>query len=162
MTAAARPGRSGVTAPAGDRAARHAEQTPPARSLILKRVYDPPDAADGVRILVDRLWPRGVRKEAARIDRWMRDLAPSPALRQWFGHDPARWEEFCRRYRAELAARTEALEALRALARQRPVTLVHAARDARHNNAVALRAALLRRKLPPEPAPAGDQGPDGR
>lgn len=122
------------------------ERTPPARNLILKRAFDPPAEADGVRVLVDRLWPRGLRKEAARIDRWMRNLAPSGELRRWFGHDPERWEEFRRRYEEELGEHPEALEVLRALAAERPVTLVFAARNVRHNNAAVLRAMLLRRR----------------
>jgi uncharacterized protein YeaO (DUF488 family) len=116
-----------------------------AHDVKLKRAYDPPAGGDGVRVLVDRLWPRGVKKEAAAIDRWAKDLAPSAGLRKWFGHDPRRWEEFRRRYRAELRDHPQQLEDLRALARQGPITLVYAARDEEHNDAVVLRDVLLGR-----------------
>jgi uncharacterized protein YeaO (DUF488 family) len=117
----------------------------PAAHVRLKRAYEPPHADDGARILVDRLWPRGVTKAAASVDRWMKDLAPSAELRQWFGHDPARWNEVRRRYAAEVRARPELLDELRALARNGVVTLVYAARDEEHNDAVVLRDVLLRR-----------------
>jgi len=117
----------------------------PSANVRLKRAYEPPHADDGARILVDRLWPRGVTKAAASVDRWMKDLAPSAELRQWFGHDPARWNEFRRRYAAEMRARPELLDELRALARNGVVTLVYAARDEEHNDAVVLRDVLLRR-----------------
>ncbi len=97
-----------------------------------------------MRILIDRLWPRGVKKEAARIDLWVKELAPSTALRKWFGHDPARWDEFRSRYAAELTDKGEELRRLRDLARPGPITLVYAARDEEHNDAVALRELLLR------------------
>jgi uncharacterized protein YeaO (DUF488 family) len=116
-----------------------------ARDIRLKRAYDPPSAEDGERILVDRLWPRGVSKASAGIDRWLKDIAPSTALRKWFGHDPARWEEFRRRYGAEIRAHAEPLAELRAAARKGPITLVFAARDERHNDAVVLREVLLGR-----------------
>jgi uncharacterized protein YeaO (DUF488 family) len=108
----------------------------------IKRAYLPPSPDDGVRALVDRLWPRGLRKTEAAVDLWLKDLAPSTELRQWFGHDPRRWEEFCRRYRAELASRAEQLDELRAIARRGPLTLVFAARDELHNQAVVLRDVL--------------------
>jgi len=108
----------------------------------LKRAYAAPSAEDGVRVLVDRLWPRGLAKTEARIDRWIKDLAPSTELRKWFGHDPARWDEFRRRYQAELAGRAALMQELRALARQQPVTLIFAARDEAHNEAVVLRDEL--------------------
>ncbi|MGH6977597.1 MAG: DUF488 domain-containing protein [Stellaceae bacterium] len=111
----------------------------------LKRAYDPPSSRDGMRVLVDRLWPRGVRKAKARIDLWLRDVAPSATLRQWFGHDPARWSEFRRRYRAELKRQPEALARLRMLARQGRITLVFGARDARRNQAVVLKELLAGR-----------------
>jgi uncharacterized protein YeaO (DUF488 family) len=117
----------------------------PAGNVRLKRAYEPPHADDGARILVDRLWPRGVTKAAASVDRWMKELAPSAELRQWFGHDPARWNEFRRRYAEEIRARPELLDELRALARDGVVTLVYAARDEAHNDAVVLRDALLGR-----------------
>ncbi|HEX8874042.1 MAG TPA: DUF488 domain-containing protein, partial [Nitrosospira sp.] len=115
-------------------------------NIKLKRAYDPPEPADGIRILVDRLWPRGVKKVDAAIDQWMKDIAPSADLRNWFGHDPVRWEEFCERYAAELGQHPEQLEQLRELARKGPITLVYSARDEAHNDAVALRAFILGRK----------------
>lgn len=111
----------------------------------LERAYTPPSARDGTRVLVDRLWPRGLEKEKAKVDLWAKDLAPSTELRRWFGHDPAKWPEFQRRYRDELAARGEELDALHHLARKGTVTLVYAARDETHNNAVVLRDVLLER-----------------
>ena len=111
--------------------------------IRIKRVYDPPGDQDGARVLVDRLWPRGLGKEAAALTLWLKEVAPSPALRTWFGHDPARWEEFRRRYLAELAGNgDEALGRLLALARHEPVTLLYAAHDTAHNNAVVLAAYL--------------------
>lgn len=111
-------------------------------SLRVRRAYDPPVADDGCRVLVDRLWPRGLKREAAGIDHWLRALAPSNALRQWFAHDPARWDEFRRRYADELQtpAATAALAELRGLIDAHPVvTLLYAARDTTCNNAEALR-----------------------
>ena len=113
--------------------------------IRLKRAYDAPAADDGVRVLVDRLWPRGVRKADAAIDLWMKDIAPSTELRRWFGHDPARWPEFRRRYEAELREHADRLEELRGMARRGPVTLVFGARDEVHNDAVMLRELLLER-----------------
>ena len=113
--------------------------------IQLKRAYEAPAATDGARILVDRLWPRGVTKEALALTEWAKELAPSTALRQWFGHDPARWEAFRQRYRAELAQQETALAALWALARAEVVTLVYAAHDEAHNNAVVVREVLLER-----------------
>jgi uncharacterized protein YeaO (DUF488 family) len=113
--------------------------------IRLKRAYDAPAADDGVRVLVDRLWPRGVRKADAAIDLWMKDIAPSTELRRWFGHDPARWPEFRRRYEAELQGHADRLEELRGMARRGPVTLVFGARDEVHNDAVMLRELLLER-----------------
>jgi uncharacterized protein YeaO (DUF488 family) len=107
-------------------------------SFRIKRVYEPPAAADGTRVLVDRLWPRGLRKEAAALDDWEKDIAPSPALRTWFGHRPERFAEFSRRYRAELAERPEAAARLRSLARKGPVTLLYGAHDEEHNHARVL------------------------
>ena len=108
----------------------------------IKRIYAPVAAGDGYRILVDRLWPRGVSKAEARIDLWMRDIAPSTALRRWFNHDPAKWEEFCERYRIELREQQPLLDAVRQQAKEGPVTLVYAARDERFNQAVALQVLL--------------------
>jgi uncharacterized protein YeaO (DUF488 family) len=108
-----------------------------------KRAYEPAERADGYRILIDRLWPRGVSKGEAHLDEWAKDLAPSPELRRWFGHDPARFDEFRRRYRDELAAHEGELDALRRRARSGTVTLVYGARDTEHNGAVVL-AELLK------------------
>jgi len=110
----------------------------------LKRAYDAPAASDGYRVLIDRLWPRGVSKRNARLDEWARQLAPSSELRRWFGHDPARFEEFRRRYSAELAAQDEKLRELRRRAREGTLTLVYGAHDEKHNDAVVL-AEILRR-----------------
>lgn len=112
-------------------------------TIHLKRAYELPSSADGVRVLVDRLWPRGVSKERAAIDKWMKDVAPSTELRRWFGHDPKRWSEFRRRYRTELSRHEELLNELRAMARKRPLTLIYAARDEAHNEAVVLRDVLI-------------------
>ena len=117
----------------------------PATHLRLKRAYEPAAAEDGVRILVDRLWPRGLSKAKAALDDWMKDIAPTTELRQWFGHDPARWAEFQRRYRAELREHAEQLDHIRALAKTRTITLVYGARDEVHNDAVVLRDVLLRK-----------------
>jgi uncharacterized protein YeaO (DUF488 family) len=122
--------------------ARKAGKTPGKANVRLKRAYDEPAAADGKRILVDRLWPRGVKKDAAAIDQWAKDIAPSDALRTWFGHDPARWSEFRRRYIAELRGHAAELDELRALAKRGPVTLVYGARDEEHNQAVVIRDLL--------------------
>jgi len=116
----------------------------PASHVRLKRAYEPPSPEDGVRVLVDRLWPRGLRKADAAIDRWMKDVAPSTELRQWFGHDPERWQEFHRRYAKELQQHTTAIDELRDLARHDTITLVFGSRDEEHNDAVALREILMR------------------
>ncbi|BCA78240.1 DUF488 domain-containing protein [Desulfuromonas sp. AOP6] len=115
-------------------------------SLYLKRAFEPPQPQDGYRVLVDGLWPRGLSKDALQVQEWLKEIAPSRELRRWFGHDPDRWEEFRRRYFEELEAKGEALTELRERARQGTLTLVYAARDEEHNNAVALRDYLLRRK----------------
>jgi uncharacterized protein YeaO (DUF488 family) len=115
----------------------------PSQNIRLKRAYERPSPADGTRILVDRLWPRGVRKDAAAIDRWVKDLAPSTELRKWFGHDPARWREFKRRYTAELLRQPELLDELRTLARRGSITLIYAARDQEHNEAIIIRDMLV-------------------
>jgi uncharacterized protein YeaO (DUF488 family) len=111
--------------------------------IRLKRAYEPPGPEDGVRILIDRLWPRGIGKSEAAIDRWLKDAAPSNELRRWFGHDPSKWDEFRRRYEAELSHRAELLSELRETARKGPLTLVYGARDEVHNNAVVLRDILM-------------------
>ena len=115
----------------------------PDDNVRLKRAYEPPAADDGIRILVDRLWPRAVSKQALALDEWMKDIAPSSELRRWFGHDPGRWHEFCRRYAAEVHEHQGKLEELRARARKGRVTLVFSARDEVHNDAVALRSFIL-------------------
>ena len=113
--------------------------------LRLKRTYEPAVAADGERILVDRLWPRGVTRAEAHLDEWARELAPSTELRRWFGHDPRRWPEFKRRYRHELRAHGDLLRDITARASRGPVTLVYGARDEAHNDAVVLAAAIRAR-----------------
>ena len=115
---------------------------PPA-NLQLKRAYAPAAPSDGTRILIDRLWPRGVSKERADLADWMKEIAPSTALREWFGHDPARWGEFQSRYRAELANHQAELDQIRDLATKGMVTLDYGARDEVHNDAVVLREVLL-------------------
>jgi uncharacterized protein YeaO (DUF488 family) len=114
-----------------------------AGNVKLKRAYERPDAGDGTRVLIDRLWPRGVRKVDAAIDQWAKDIAPSTALRKWFGHDPARWQEFRSRYAVEVHAHPEQLDRLRALARDGPI-----------NDAVALRDFLLGRQAKRKPKAA--------
>ena len=114
-----------------------------AGNVKLKRAYEPPTADDGTRILIDRLWPRGVTKERAAIDQWMKDISPSTELRKWFGHDPARWDEFRRRYSEEVHQHAELLDQLRSLAREGPITLVYSAHDEKHNDAVELRELIL-------------------
>jgi uncharacterized protein YeaO (DUF488 family) len=105
--------------------------------ISIKRVYEPPSPADGCRVLVDRLWPRGVSKAKAQLDLWMKDIAPSAELRRWFDHRPERWDEFRRRYVEELRSNPN-LPTLRKMAADRPLTLVYAARDEAHNDAVVL------------------------
>jgi len=123
----------------------------PAANIRLKRAYEPADAEDGMRVLVDRLWPRGVSKVDAALDQWMKEIAPSTELRKWFGHDPDRWEEFCRRYGEELHQNTELLSQLRSLAHQGPITLVYSAHDEVHNDAIVLRDVILGRQIPHTP-----------
>lgn len=107
--------------------------------IRVRRVHEPASPDDGLRLLVDRLWPRGLRKDQARADRWLRDIAPGDALRRWFAHDPQKWDAFRRRYFAELDSRPEAVAELRALLAAHPrVTLLYAAKDPEHNNAQAL------------------------
>lgn len=113
--------------------------------IQIKRVYEPHCAGDGSRILVERLWPRGVAKAALEMDAWLKDAAPSTELRRWFNHDPERWTEFQRRYRAELAAHPDAWEPILEKARRGRVTLLYSAHDVEHNNAVVLRDFLLAR-----------------
>ena len=113
-------------------------------TIRLRRVYDAPDPSDGRRILVDRLWPRGLSRPNIRVDLWLPDAAPSTELRRWFGHNPAKWREFQRRYKRELAGKPDLLAYLRQAARRRSITLVYAARDREHNNALVLHASIMR------------------
>lgn len=117
-----------------------------AGNVRLKRAYEPPVPEDGERILVDRLWPRGVSRADAALDGWMKDIAPSTALRQWFAHDPARWETFRQRYAEELRNHADLVEQLRARAHRGTITLVYSAHDAEHNDAVVLRDIVLGRR----------------
>jgi uncharacterized protein YeaO (DUF488 family) len=130
----------------------------PASHVRLKRAYEPAAPDDGVRVLVDRLWPRGLRKADAAIDRWMKDIAPSTELRRWFGHDPERWPALHRRYSQELLQQAVAIDELRELARGGRVTLVFAAHDEAHNDAVVLRDALLQPRDSKGSAQAGVRG----
>ena len=116
-------------------------------NVRVKRAYDAASPADGYRVLIDRLWPRGISRERAQLDEWEKDLAPSTSLRNWFGHDPARYEEFRRRYTEELRPRRTQIAALRRRARAGTLTLVHSARDTEHNDAAVL-AEIVRRGLP--------------
>ena len=114
-----------------------------ASRVKLKRAYEAPADDDGTRVLIDRLWPRGVRKQDAALDLWLKELGPSTELRKWFGHEPARWDEVRTRYAAELAQKTELMAQLREFARQGVLTLVYSAHDQQHNDAVVLRSLLL-------------------
>ena len=115
--------------------------------IKLKRAYEPPASDDGTRILIDRLWPRGVKKADAAIDEWMKDIAPSTGLRKWFGHDPARWQEFRRRYQSEIRQHPDEFDRLRTLAQNGRITLVFSAHDEAHNDAVVLKDLLLGRRV---------------
>jgi uncharacterized protein YeaO (DUF488 family) len=130
-----------ATGPASTRRSARA----PACGVGIKRIYDAPEVTDGYRVLIDRLWPRGISKKRAALDAWLTDLAPSTALRTWFHHDPKRWREFARRYRAELWAQAPVLQTLRQRAGRQRVTLLYAARDARVNQATVLREVMLQR-----------------
>ncbi|WP_425410419.1 DUF488 domain-containing protein [Hyphococcus sp.] len=110
--------------------------------IRLKRAYEKPAKADGKRILVERLWPRGVTKAAALLDEWLKDIAPSPSLRKWYGHDPEKWPEFQKRYRAELAGNKEGVERLREICKSGTVTFIYAAKDEERNSAAVLKAFL--------------------
>lgn len=114
--------------------------------IRLKRVYEPEDDGDGARILIDRLWPRGLRKEDAHLSLWLKEIAPSPELRRWFGHDPKRFAEFSDRYRAELAENDDAVARLEDFLKKGRVTLLYAAHDEAHNHALVLADFLKRRK----------------
>ncbi len=111
-------------------------------SIVVKRIYEPPAKTDGTRILVDRLWPRGIKKDTAALDDWTKEVGPSNELRQWFGHEPDKWKEFQRRYNAELDANADAWQPLLARARKGRLTLLFGTREERYNNAVALKAYL--------------------
>lgn len=113
--------------------------------IRIKRAHEPAGRADGRRVLVDRVWPRGVSRESARLDDWLKDVAPSTKLRKWFGHDPERWTEFRRRYHRELDDQDERIDELKRLAKRGTLTLVFAAKDETHNNAVALKEYLTGR-----------------
>jgi uncharacterized protein YeaO (DUF488 family) len=121
----------------------------------IKRVYEAPEASDGFRVLVDRLWPRGMAKERAALNLWMKDIAPSTELRRWFGHDPKRWKKFQTRYRAELKEHDTDLAQLRSQARKGTVTLLFGARDIEHNEAVVLRNVLVGSTIVRAPPPIG-------
>jgi uncharacterized protein YeaO (DUF488 family) len=112
--------------------------------IQLKRVYEKPSRKDGLRVLVDRLWPRGLTKELAAVDLWLKDVAPSTELRQWFGHDPAKWKEFQARYRKELQGKKDSLKVLRQKQKGHTVTLLYGARDEEHNEAKVLKLILDR------------------
>ncbi len=114
-------------------------------AIRLKRVYEPPSPDDGTRILVERLWPRGVNKQKAAVDHWAKEVAPSPELRKWYGHDPEKWDEFRKRYEAELDVNGAALDDLKRRVTEGPVTFVYAARDEEHNSALVLKESLERR-----------------
>jgi uncharacterized protein YeaO (DUF488 family) len=114
--------------------------------LKLKRIYDQPSPSDGMRILVERLWPRAVSKQRARVDLWLKDVAPSTELRQWYGHDPAKWKQFRQRYQAELRARPDALELLKHKSKEGTVTLIFATKDEKHSGALVLKQFLNGRK----------------
>jgi uncharacterized protein YeaO (DUF488 family) len=112
------------------------------KSIRIKRAYEEPDVEDGKRVLVDRLWPRGLTKQKAKIDLWLKDVAPSTELRKWFSHDPAKWAEFQRRYREELKGNKEQFSLLREEAAKGAVTLIYGAKDQQHNEAVVLQRLL--------------------
>jgi uncharacterized protein YeaO (DUF488 family) len=114
--------------------------------IQLKRVYEKPSRKDGLRILVDRLWPRGLTKEQAALKLWLKDVAPSTELRKWFGHDPAKWKQFQTRYRKELGENKDALKRLKQMIKEHTVTLVYGARDEEHNEAIVLKKILDARK----------------
>jgi uncharacterized protein YeaO (DUF488 family) len=120
--------------------------------IKIKRAYMPPERDDGTRILVDRLWPRGLTKKKAKIDLWLKDLAPSTELRKWFGHDPRKWKEFQVRYAGELKSKKAELELLKQEVAEGPITLVYGAKDEVHNEAV-----VLQRKLPAKRASSSTQ-----
>lgn len=115
--------------------------------IKVKRIYDPVSPDDGKRILVDRLWPRGIKKNEAEINEWLKDIAPSDGLRKWFSHDPNKWQEFKNRYIKELKNNSELIERLKAVAKKEKVTLLFSAKDVEHNNAVVLKEVIEKKKL---------------
>jgi uncharacterized protein YeaO (DUF488 family) len=134
------------------RTASSASRKARATGIQIKRIYDDPIPADGVRVLVDRLWPRGVTKERAHLDEWFREIAPSPALREWFDHDPKRFAEFRKRYQAELKPQSAELAKLKTEARTTRVTLLYAAHDPQINHAVVLKEAIEKARSRARPA----------
>jgi uncharacterized protein YeaO (DUF488 family) len=112
--------------------------------LKTKRIYDPPSADDGTRVLVDRLWPRGITKDKAAINEWMKEIAPSDELRKWFGHDPDKWQEFRRRYKNELRTKTELIQKLKSESKRGTVTLLFSSKEQEHNNVAVLKEVLDR------------------
>jgi uncharacterized protein YeaO (DUF488 family) len=128
-----------------------------AAMIRLKRAYEKPSRDDGSRILVERLWPRGLTKERAAVDLWLKEVAPTPELRKWFGHDPAKWEQFQKRYWKELEEKKEAIQLLKQKGKQGTVTLVYAARDEEHNGALALKRFLEGRQHLMRPSNGGNQ-----
>ncbi len=114
--------------------------------IELKRAYEPPSKADGERILVERLWPRGLTKDRAQIDLWLKDISPSPELRKWYGHDPEKWSEFRKRYLQEVAKKKDLVKLLKQKSRGKTITFVYAARDEEKNSAVVLKAYVTRQK----------------
>ncbi len=122
--------------------------------IMVKRAYEPAEGTDGTRLLVERLWPRGLTKEAVHVDAWLKDVGPSTELRKWFSHDPAKWDRFRERYFEELDAQPDAWQPIVVAARRGPVTLVYSSHDEEHNNAVALRQYLAVKMRRPRSAPA--------
>lgn len=119
---------------------------PKKMKILIKRTYDAPERKDGFRILVDRLWPRGLKKEDSRIREWLKDIAPSDGLRKWFSHDPEKWQEFKRRYFKELIEKNDLIKQLKEKAKGQTITLLYSAKDLKYNNAVALKEYLEREK----------------
>jgi uncharacterized protein YeaO (DUF488 family) len=134
----------------------------PAPMLKIKRAYEPPEPSDGRRLLVERLWPRGMKKEALAADAWVKEVAPSTELRKWFGHRPERWDEFRRRYRDELAANPEAWAPILDAANHGPVTLLYSAHDTEHNGALVLREYLAERSKRRAPRAVAKRRPSPR
>ena len=112
--------------------------------ILLKRIYEPAKRTDGARVLVDRLWPRGISKERAKLDLWLKDIAPSTELRKWFNHDPKKWSEFQKRYKQELRSNPEPVKQLKALAKKKTTTLLYGARDEEHNEAIVIQKFLTK------------------